>query len=296
MSLSSCKQELNELSKVARRNLLRFLLFLVFVNTYVTLGAFLFFYIEECYDVIPVSLTEAEINLKAICFNITNKHANLNSSLLSYESEFCQSIYHLENPTCKMDLFAFSRWAMYTSSVASTIGYGNVVTRSDTGKIVTMIYAIPGIALTAGTYLPAARGLIAMTKYFLIVFEISFLKRKNIKLFPIKVFVIQTCLAILLMLWCSLLSTLKQLEGFSLLNSIYFSFISLTTIGFGDYYYKYERYIKQPWLFFPAMLSFFSGMGMFASVVSSLGDVLSSYSTNEKKKRKYTVTNEHATN
>lgn len=59
-------------------------------------------------------------------------------------------------------------------------------------------------------------------------------KRKNIKLFPIKVFVIQTCVAILLLFWCGLMNTLKQLEGFSLLNSIY----NISCISYNNWFWR----------------------------------------------------------
>ncbi|XP_057301792.1 potassium channel subfamily K member 2-like [Hydractinia symbiolongicarpus] len=294
MSLSKHKKELNELFKEAKKYLLRYLLFLSFVYAYIALGAFIFFYIEQCYDVIPASLTKAEKKLQILCSNITDKNAILNNSLLSYEREFCENVIYTEIYNCELSLQAFNRWTVYTGTVVTTIGYGNVVTKSDTGKIVTMIYAIPGIALTAGTYIPAARGLIALTRSFLIVIEIGWLKRKCIKHFPIKVFAFQTCLSMLSLTVCGLLSTLKELEDYSLLNGIYLAFVSLTTIGFGDYYYKYDEYMHQPWLLLPSIFMFSVGLSTFASVISSISDVLGKYAPQEKKKGKNTVTIEVA--
>lgn len=153
-----------------------------------------------------------------------------------------------------------------------------------------MIYAIPGIALTAGAYIPAARGLIAMTRSLLILIEIGWLKRKYIKHFPIKVFAFQTCLAMLSLFACGSLCTLKELEDYSLLNGIYLSFVSFTTIGFGDYYYKYDKYIHRPWLFLPSLIMYSLGLSTFASVISSISDVLGKHAPQEKKKGKNTVT------
>lgn len=66
-------------------------------------------------------------------------------------------------------------------------GFGNVVTKTDTGKITAMFYAIPGIGLAVTTYSILAKGLLTIAKTVIYFLEIGMLCRKVIKYFNLKV-------------------------------------------------------------------------------------------------------------
>ena len=160
------------------------------------------------------------------------------------------------------------------------VGYGVVVPRSNTGKIFTMFYAVPGISLAVATYSYAACALTGITKCLLILLEIIFLKRKRIHHFNIKILTCQIFMALSMLFIEAAFHSYKELENYSYLDAVYFKFVTLTTIGFGDLSLNIKKHAEKPYLFFVVAIIFLLGLGLVASVVSSVAEIL--LSTEEK--------------
>ena len=139
-----------------------------------------------------------------------------------------------------------------------------------------MFYAVPGIALAITTYSYGAWGLSGITKCFLILVEIKILKRKKINYFNIKILTCQIVMTVSVLFLQAAFHSYKELENYSYLDAVYFTFVSLTTIGFGDFEYNFIKHAEKPYFFVIVGFIFLIGLGLVASIVSTMADILSS--------------------
>ncbi|XP_048780012.2 two pore potassium channel protein sup-9-like [Ostrea edulis] len=206
--------------KMKRQNV-RTLSLIVCTFTYLLIGAAVFDALES----------ENEIEMKR--------------SLLSHEEKIIQK-YNIsdddfekirENALKSRQYRVENQWkfvgALYFSLVVcSVIGYGHSTPKTVPGKLFCMIYALVGIPL------------------FLIMFQsvgerlntfVTFLLRNIKKCFRLKnTEVSQTDLIVITLFLSTIILTtgaliFSKVEGWKPLNAFYYCFITLTTIGFGDF-------------------------------------------------------------
>ena len=137
-----------------------------------------------------------------------------------------------------------------------------------------MFYAVPGISLAVATYSYASCALIGITKCLLILLEIIFLKRKRIHNFNIKILICQIFMALSMLFIQAAFHSYKELENYSYLDAVYFTFVTLTTIGFGDFNYNFRKHAEKPYFCLVVAIIFLLGLGLVASVVSSMAEML----------------------
>ena len=158
------------------------------------------------------------------------------------------------------------------------LGYGHVVTNSDTGKIVTMFYLIPTIASTIVTYIQAANVLICVSKIIVLLIERHIRHLERVKYYTEKVFMLQLLVTTILIIGSSLFYSYNGIEEMTFLDSLYFTLTTLTTIGFGDFTLDFSRYLeKNIHLFIILSFLWFFGMGMVASIIAGLGEIVAKY-------------------
>uniref|UniRef100_A0A8D2P116 Potassium channel domain-containing protein n=1 Tax=Zosterops lateralis melanops TaxID=1220523 RepID=A0A8D2P116_ZOSLA len=125
----------------------------------------------------------------------------------------------------------FSNSFFFAGTVVSTIGYGTLHPKTAGGQIFCVFFALFGIPL-----------------------NIVFLHRKKITFLTLLFFLVTGILVFL-----CLPSVFFQItEGWSYSEGIYFAFITLSTIGFGDYvvgksdrkYFSYYRVLVAIWILF----------------------------------------------
>lgn len=119
----------------------------------------------------------------------------------------------------------------FSMTVATTIGYGYTYPTLAAGRVMCMIYAVVGIPLTGI--------LLALTSEFFgeLLFELFKAKLDNEKQQSRKVIAFATCIyiAIGFVVFIFLPAVIFMvIEEWSYLDGVYFAFITLTTIGFGD--------------------------------------------------------------
>lgn len=157
------------------------------------------------------------------------------------------------------------------------LGYGHVVTYSKTGKIATILYTIPSIAVSLNCLTICANILLTISKLVITIFEVKILKRKKedntrIEHLSVKVFILQVVTAVWLWISSSLIA--YTYEDLDFIDSVYFVLISLTTVGFGDIPYTVEKYLNKPLIFILAFTIFFYGMAVMTSVITSFSEVI----------------------
>uniref|UniRef100_UPI00398F19D7 potassium channel subfamily K member 2-like n=1 Tax=Pristiophorus japonicus TaxID=55135 RepID=UPI00398F19D7 len=163
----------------------------------------------------------------------------------------------------------------FAGTIITTIGFGNISPKTEGGKIFCIVYALVGIPMFGfllagvGDQLGSALGqLIGKVEEIFLRWKVS----------PTIIRVVSTLLFLLigcLLFVSSPVLVFEWMEGWSLLDSVYFVVITLTTIGFGDYVAGgdskrvYKVWYK-PLVWFWILL----GLAYFAAILSMIGDWL----------------------
>ncbi|KAF3832494.1 hypothetical protein F7725_026159 [Dissostichus mawsoni] len=171
-------------------------------------------------------------------------------------------------------LWDLSSAFFFAGTVITTIGFGNTSPHTEGGRIFCIIYALLGIPLFGfllagvgdqlGTIF--GKGIARVEKMF-VHWDIS---QTKIRVISTLLFVLFGCL-----LFVALPAAIfKHIEGWSVLESLYFVVITLTTIGFGDFVaggseIEYLDYYK-PVVWFWILV----GLAYFAAILSMIGDWL----------------------
>ncbi|XP_043212872.1 potassium channel subfamily K member 6-like, partial [Amphibalanus amphitrite] len=131
--------------------------------------------------------------------------------------------------------WSFGQSFFFSATVVTTIGYGHVTPLSEGGKIFCVVFALIGIPLTLVILSAFVEKLMVPSTMFLqwLNSRLGHLYQPfNIRLFHLAaVVVLIACLFFLVPA-----AIFNRLEpGWSFLDSLYYCFISLTTVGLGDY-------------------------------------------------------------
>lgn len=170
---------------------------------------------------------------------LTNE--NLNKFIKSVSIASNKGISPLRNVSGDQK-WTFGESVFFSGTVLTTIGYGNASPQTKGGKLFCMLFAIVGIPITLILLTALIERLMTVSRRFL-----EFL---NVKLQPCyqRLFKRASCLAeirisfaflfvlfVLIFLMLIPAAIYSSIEGWSYLNSFYYCFISLSTVGLGDY-------------------------------------------------------------
>lgn len=131
--------------------------------------------------------------------------------------------------------WGFGQALFFSSTVVTTIGYGHVTPLSQTGKIFCMIYATIGIPLTLVLLTAVVERLLVPANWLLgsLNAKLGHLYQPfNIRLLHLSIIIIIVGI-IFFVIPTAVFSYLEPSWG--MLDAFYYCFISLTTIGLGDY-------------------------------------------------------------
>uniref|UniRef100_A0A8C5GVA2 Potassium channel subfamily K member 2-like n=1 Tax=Gouania willdenowi TaxID=441366 RepID=A0A8C5GVA2_GOUWI len=216
-----------------------------------------------------------------------SKHPCVNQSQLEeLVKQVVSAIRSGVNPagtlTNHSSLWDLSSAFFFAGTVITTIGFGNTSPHTEGGRIFCIVYALLGIPLFGfllagvGDQLGTIFGkVIAKVEKMFVHWDIS---QTKIRVISTLLFVLLGCL-----LFVALPAAIfKHIEGWSVLESLYFVVITLTTIGFGDFVaaqffsvspggseIEYLHYYK-PVVWFWILV----GLAYFAAILSMIGDWL----------------------
>ncbi|XP_039239273.1 potassium channel subfamily K member 16-like isoform X2 [Pipra filicauda] len=149
----------------------------------------------------------------------------------------------------------FSNSFFFAGTVVSTIGYGTLHPRTVGGQIFCVFFALFGIPLNIVFLHRVGKMLSLLCKKLG-----KFLYEKGMRKKKIKFLTLLFFLATGILVFLCLPSVFFQItEGWSYSEGIYFAFITLSTIGFGDYvvgkqsgrnYFSYYRVLVAIWILF----------------------------------------------
>uniref|UniRef100_A0A4X2JYR4 Potassium two pore domain channel subfamily K member 15 n=1 Tax=Vombatus ursinus TaxID=29139 RepID=A0A4X2JYR4_VOMUR len=120
----------------------------------------------------------------------------------------------------------------FAITVITTIGYGHAAPGTDAGKIFCMFYAILGIPLTLVTFQSLGERMNVLVRWLLQRLKrCAGLRRTQVSTENMVVVGLLSCLGTLAMG----AAAFSHFEGWTFFHAYYYCFITLTTIGFGDF-------------------------------------------------------------
>ncbi|XP_059562956.1 potassium channel subfamily K member 15 [Myotis daubentonii] len=120
----------------------------------------------------------------------------------------------------------------FAITVITTIGYGHAAPGTDSGKVFCMFYALLGIPLTLVTFQSLGERLNALVRRLLLAAKRCLgLRRQRVSTENMVVAGLLVCAATLALG----AAAFAHFEGWTFFHAYYYCFITLTTIGFGDF-------------------------------------------------------------
>uniref|UniRef100_A0A674DJN0 Potassium channel subfamily K member n=1 Tax=Salmo trutta TaxID=8032 RepID=A0A674DJN0_SALTR len=120
----------------------------------------------------------------------------------------------------------------FAITVITTIGYGHAAPSTDGGKVFCMLYALLGIPLTLVMFQSLGERINTLVRYLLHRLKNCLgMRRTEVSMVNMVAIGFISCMSTL----CVGALSFSQFEGWSFFHAFYYCFITLTTIGFGDY-------------------------------------------------------------
>ncbi|KAE8286636.1 Potassium channel subfamily K member 3 [Larimichthys crocea] len=120
----------------------------------------------------------------------------------------------------------------FAITVITTIGYGHAAPSTDGGKVFCMLYALLGIPLTLVMFQSVGERINTGVRYLLHRLKKCLgMRRTEVSMVNMVTIGFISCMSTL----CIGAGAFSRFEGWSFFHAYYYCFITLTTIGFGDY-------------------------------------------------------------
>lgn len=211
----------------------KFTLLIIFVVVYVIIGALVFSGLEgpnEKRDIQRLKTLRAAFLQKHNCVTDEELEAFMVEIVRANE----RGVSAIRNVTMEPN-WSFGQSFFFAGTILTTIGYGHVAPLSDGGKGFCILYALIGIPLTLIMFTAIVERLNTLATIFL---QFLIKKMQDIfKIFHIRLFHLSIMVLIVLIfvfLIPASIFTAIEVE-WNFLDSFYYCFISMTTIGLGDY-------------------------------------------------------------
>ncbi|KAM8921276.1 potassium channel, subfamily K, member 16-like [Pelodytes ibericus] len=172
----------------------------------------------------------------------------------------------------------FSSSFFFSGTVVTTIGYGTIAPRTAGGQIFCVFYALLGIPLNVIVLGQVGKKLSLWCQKFGKCLFSKGMKKKRAKILTILFFLVTGIIVFIAIPPLVFART----EGWSYREGIYYAFISLSTIGFGDYVVGYGSQSKQPFTGYRIFVCFWIIFGL--SWLSLLFNLLTSLLEDTEKK------------
>ncbi|KAL2767299.1 potassium channel subfamily K member 9 [Daubentonia madagascariensis] len=204
-----------------KRQNVRTLSLIVCTFTYLLVGAAVFDALESDHEM------REEEKLKAEEIRIRGKYNITSEDYRQLELVILQSEPHRAGVQWK---FAGSFY--FAITVITTIGYGHAAPGTDAGKAFCMFYAVLGIPLTLVMFQSLGERMNTFVRYLLKrIKKCCGMRNTDVSMENMVTVGFFSCMGTL----CIGAAAFSQCEEWSFFHAYYYCFITLTTIGFGDY-------------------------------------------------------------
>ncbi|XP_024853842.1 potassium channel subfamily K member 16-like isoform X1 [Bos taurus] len=206
----------------------RYVLLIGFI-CYCMMGAKIFQALEtDIQEELKLAFLDAETNLMETYVNITSEELEIFLQILSLSIK--HGIIPVRNGAIYFS-WDFRNSFSFVTSTLSTIGYGLIAPRTPMGQMFCVFYSLLGIPLTIIFLQSVSNALLQPLSEFEKYLQNMEMKETQIRTCELLFFLV-TGLSIFILLPPLLF---MKMEGWTYNEGLYFAFISLSTIGFGDY-------------------------------------------------------------
>lgn len=199
------------------------------VIVYLCVGAAIFMHLEKPAEIaLRKNIRQTIESFKGNYSCVDQERLNKFFKIITKDLEYSEKL--LQGKTEVFSNWDFPASFCFVVTTVTTIGYGNLSPRTVAGKIVIIVYALIGIPLT-----------LIMLSHIGDKLKDVAQKISRLNLFSKKPHINKAAnMLIIFILGISVLfiapaSVFHKVENWNLLEAIYFCFITLSTIGFGDY-------------------------------------------------------------
>lgn len=230
------------LSETSNGRLISLILFYVF---YLFAGATIFDSLESPHE--KKIIRDLNIYVKQFRAKLANC-TDINDAVLN---DFIREISWANNKgvpatrnVTKEQNWSFGNAVFFSGTVLTTIGYGNVSPLTSLGKIFCILFALAGIPATLILLYAIIERLMKLTGYMLAYFTEKSLQisnklscfSQNLRRSHLHVtFAVLAATIVLVFFFIVPAAIYSSIEDWTYLNAFYYCFISLTTVGLGDY-------------------------------------------------------------
>ncbi|XP_064622316.1 uncharacterized protein LOC135484612 [Lineus longissimus] len=217
-----------------RRSTCRTLFLVVLIACYILLGAYIFQLIEKSKE------DELRACVQDIRADFLKGHGQcltdgeLEAFIIEIVTASESGVSAIHNVSSKPN-WSFGQSILFAGTTLTTIGYGHMRPLSEGGKVFCIVYALIGVPLTLIMFATVVERLMIPSTMLL-----EFLGKKTEQLHTpayirfLHLFIVFTILLLLVFIIPAVIFTTIE-EEWNFLDSIYYCFISMTTVGFGDY-------------------------------------------------------------
>ncbi|XP_072395858.1 two pore potassium channel protein sup-9 [Diabrotica undecimpunctata] len=229
---------------------------IAFMCTQVGLGALVFGYTlvgavsfmtleQKGVNIEPVQINEKreeylvklyKVALKHNIFDVDSFFSDSDAVLRSYQEKVVEIFKYGYSERSVNDMWTFSAALMYSLSVITMIGYGNLVPRTSYGKIATVVYALFGIPLYVLFFLNVGDALAGSFRWIYRKMYKCSTQPEDADEIPKRIIVPSSaCIWVMIIYVLAGAAIFSAWEGWGFLDSIYFCVTSLCKIGMGDF-------------------------------------------------------------
>ncbi|XP_033110559.1 potassium channel subfamily K member 16-like [Anneissia japonica] len=266
-----------------------FILLLLLFSGYLTIGALCFRYFESSYHAQVDSNAVELVGQFCVKYNCVDEQDLLTLIFAVTGLSYGRHVHHLFNVSS-------TRWEnfhetfFFSATIVTTIGYGDMVPQTNLGRWFCILYACIGIPLTAVFVSHIGTIFMKLWKVCFRFFTKNVCRSRKEQNRLNRLIRIVTALLMSLLTFTCLISLpawgLTLMEEWTVNESYYFCFISLSTIGFGDYVIgASERHRHQVVLRYVTILYLITGLSVLTAIFKAIVD----YNTKKVKKLSFTA-------
>ena len=167
------------------------------------------------------------------------------------------------------------------------LGYGNIVPKTVQGRLFCVLYALIGIPGTCLTLKAIGDKITEIFTELIIIFENRLLKKTRPEKMELKVTLTTIFLTVIFLLPLMALVVKVRHNEWTFIECFYFTFTTLSTIGFGDYLSQFKQDAD-----YILVLLAFVGLAFVSSIFCSMNNVLEQYGVSARIVRSLREKNE----
>ena len=138
-----------------------------------------------------------------------------------------------------------------------------------------MAYAVIGIPLAVTMYSVAGKLLVQFITLAVRIFQTRVLRlQSEVTHIQMKTLFASVCFMLTIMLIGCAVTTSEKMEDLEFSSSIYFWFVSLTTIGYGDIHFNRDKHLQSPHLLMVSAGNLLFGLGIVAAIIEAFSMAL----------------------